>query len=175
MEFKARLKELSRDWITKKFNVTFEILDGDVSNINSISEKDLKLTAVKFTKKRSLNANALMWECIGKIAQEIDSDKWDVYLMVLKQYGKYTPVTLKAEAVEDFKKQWRECEEVGSHFIDGQEYKDILCYFGSSTLNTQEFSHLLDGVISEMKAIGLQTPGQQYIERSLEAWNIGNQ
>lgn len=118
--------------------------------------------------KRSRDANALLWACLGEIAGAIRSDKWSVYLQMLKRYGKYTYICVKPYVVEAVKKQWRECEEIGTIDIDGQEAVQMLCYFGSSTYNSKEFSILLDGVISEMKEMGLDTPADRELKRAIQ-------
>ena len=118
--------------------------------------------------KRSLNANALLWKCLGDIANAIHSDKWTVYLQMLKRYGTYTYICVKPEAVEGIKKQWREVEEVGRGLMNGVESVQLLCYFGSSTMNTSEFSRLLDGVISELEEMGLPSPGQEELDRVIK-------
>lgn len=112
-------------------------------------------------KPRSTDANALLWACIGEIAQELRRDKWDIYLELLKRYTKGTYVICKKHAVEAFKRSWRECEEVGEIEVNGQEAIQLLCYPGSSTLDTKEFSVLLDGTIDEMKEMGLPTPSDR--------------
>lgn len=117
--------------------------------------------------KRSLNANGLLWMCLGEIASALRTDKWDVYLQMLKRYGTYTHVCVHPKAVEAVKKQWREVEEVGRGTVNGVESVQLLCYFGSSTMNSKEFSVLLDGVISEMKEMGLPTPDRD-LERVLK-------
>ena len=117
--------------------------------------------------KRSLNQNALLWECLGQMASALRADKWDVYLQMLKRYGTYTYICVKADAVEAVKKQWREVEEIGRGKLNGQDAVELLCYFGSSTMTGQEFSVLLDGVKSEMKEMGLPTPDRE-IERVLK-------
>ena len=116
--------------------------------------------------KRSLNQNALLWEMLGQLASALRTDKWTVYLQMLKRYGTYTYICVKPKAVEAVKKQWREVEEIGTVEIKGKESVQLLCYFGSSTMNAQEFSVLLDGVKSEMKEMGLPTPDRD-IERIL--------
>ena len=115
--------------------------------------------------KRSLNANALLWKCLGDIASTIHADKWEVYLQMLKRYGTYTYICVKPKALEAVKKQWREVEEIGRVNINGQESVQLLCYFGSSTMNSKEFSILLDGVISEMKEMGLPSPADEDLQR----------
>jgi hypothetical protein len=72
--------------------------------------------------------------------------------------------------VDAVKQQWRECEEIGKVDINGQEAVQLLCYFGSSTYDTKEFSVLLDGVISEMKEIGLAPPPSKHIKEALDQW-----
>lgn len=118
--------------------------------------------------KRSRDANALLWACLGEIAGAIRSDKWSVYLQMLKRYGKYTYICVKPHVVDAVKKQWRECEEIGTIDIEGQEAVQMLCYFGSSTYNSKEFSVLLDGVISEMKELGLDTPADRELKRAIQ-------
>lgn len=118
--------------------------------------------------KRSKDANALLWACLGELAGALRSDKWEVYLQMLKRYGKYTYICVKPHVVDAVKKQWRECEEIGTITIEGQEAVQMLCYFGSSTYDSKEFSVLLDGVISEMKEMGLDTPADKDLERAIK-------
>ena len=118
--------------------------------------------------KRSLSANGLLWSCLGEIATALRTDKWDIYLQMLKRYGKYTYICVKPNVVDAVKAQWRECEEIGHININGQDSVQMLCYFGSSTMNSKEFSVLLDGVISEMKELGLLTPSEKELDRALK-------
>ena len=78
------------------------------------------------------------------------------------------------QAVEAVKKQWRETQEVGEISINGTTAVQLLCYYGSSTYNTKEFSRLIDGTMEEMKQLGLQTPADEQIERSLKEWEKKN-
>ena len=118
--------------------------------------------------KRSRDANALLWACLGELAGALRSDKWTVYLQMLKRYGKYTYICVKPKVVEAVKRQWRESEEIGRVNINGQEAVQMLCYFGSSTYDSKEFSVLLDGVISEMKEMGLETPADKEMKRAIK-------
>lgn len=118
----------------------------------------MTIEAKKRVKKRSLDANALLWHCIGDIAKALVTDKDDVYKIMLQRYGKFTYICLSEKAAEQFKKTWRVVEEVGNVTINGKPAVQLLCYYGSSQLDSKEFSKLLDGVISEMKEMGLETP-----------------
>ena len=172
MEFTGKFDSISIDWKTGQRCVTFTI--NEPSAIESLvkleGEEKLSIKAVKHRKKRSLDANAMLWSCLGEIASVIRSDKWDVYLQMLKRYGKYTYICVKPSVVDAVKQQWRECEELGEVNINDQKAIQMLCYFGSSTYNTKEFSVLLDGVISEMKEMGLETPASEEMRMVLEQW-----
>ena len=173
MKFTGKVESVSRDWQTDQLNITFSVNESSAAaEIDKIKdEQKLSIEAVKYRKKRSLSANALLWACLGEIATVLRTDKWEVYLLMLKRYGKFTYICVKPNVVEAVKAQWRECEEVGSITLNGQEAVQLLCYFGSSTYNTQEMSVLLDGVISEMKEIGLQPPMSSEMKRALEEWD----
>lgn len=170
MESKGKLTDVSRDWSTGKCKVTF-LVDRDISEeLEEIQDKPLRVTAVEWRDKRSLNANRMLWACIGEIAVALKADKWEIYLQLLKRYGKYTYICVKPEAVAAVKAQWRECEEIGKIDIHGDEAVQLLCYFGSHSYDTKEFANLLDGTISEMKEMHLPTPPSADMKRALQEW-----
>lgn len=157
------------DYQTKKHLITLE-LDDMPSIYESTKDKDLDIKIEVHREKRSTAANRLLWECISQIAKALHTDKWEIYLRELKHHGKFTYICAKPQAVEAFKKMWRECEEVGEININGEKSVQLLCYFGSSTYNTKEFSDLLEGVISDMKVMGLQPPTERDFEEAIKAW-----
>lgn len=170
MKAQGRIKSVSKDWQTDRLIVTFELnsLPDDLEMLTGCDALDI--TATKHREKRSLNANALLWKCLGDIAAAADTDKWSVYLQMLKRYGEFTYLVVKPQAVAMLKSTWRECEEIGEIDIHGEKGVQMLCYYGSSTYDTKQFSRLLDGVISEMKEMKLETPTSEEMRRSLEIW-----
>lgn len=159
----------SRVWGNNKWQIMLEV-DEEPKLYDQLKDKDLNIEIKQFREKRSLNANRLFWDCLGEIATALRTDKWSIYLRMLKRYGKYTYICVKPNVVEAVKNQWRECEEIGEIDINGQKSIQLLCYFGSSTYDSKEFSVLLDGVISEMKEMGLTTPSDEEFERVIEEW-----
>ena len=133
-------------------------------------EKEYELTEKKH--KRSLNANNLLWKCLDLIAQSLRTDKFSVYLQMLKRYGRFTYVIVKPEAVESMKAQWRETEVLGDIEVNGKKAVQLICYYGSSTLNTKEFSVLLEGVLSEMSEMGLKLPPSDEVQALLAQWEV---
>lgn len=171
-EFTGKFEAIQIDWKTGEKQVVFTV--NEPSAVESLvaleGVEKLSIKAVKHREKRSLDANALLWLCLGRVAEALRADKWDIYLQMLKRYGQYTYICVKPRMVEAVKAQWRECEVVGNVNINGQEAVQMLCYFGSSTYNAKEFSVLLDGVISEMKEMGVETPTSEDMRRALEQW-----
>lgn len=172
MNFTGKILNIQRDFFTGRFQISFSVNEPHaINNINNLCEVEkLSVEVKKYRKKRSLDANALLWLCLGRIAEALQTDKWSVYLLMLKRYGKYTYGCFKPNVVEALKLQWRECEVVGEIEINGQKAVQMLFYFGSSTYDTKEFSVLLDGVISEMKEMGIEAPTSEEMRRSLEIW-----
>lgn len=174
METRAKLISATVDITTKKRLLTFEVESCSDEEINRLNEAEtLRVTAVRYREKRSKDANALLWACLGEMAAALRADKWDLYLSMLKQYGKYTYIVVKEEAAEAVKRQWRESEIIGAIKMKDANGNQIpavqmLCYYGSSTYNSQEFSVLLDGLKYEMEQAGLEPPPSREMKRVIE-------
>lgn len=162
---------LSKDWATNKLLINLQVDDCPTEEVQALAQcEKLSIEIKKYRKKRSLDANGLLWHCIGEIASVLRTDKWDIYLQMLKRYGKYTYICVKPAVVEAVKANWRESEVIGEIDINGTKAVQMLCYFGSSTYDSKEFSILLDGVISEMRELGIQPPPTEDMKRALEQW-----
>lgn len=173
MQFTGLIKNIQTDWNTGETQIVFTLNEKSaLQEVDKLKDKKLSIKAVQYREKRSLDANAMLWACLGEIATAMTPpvDKWDVYLQMLKRYGKYTYICVKPNVVEAMKAQWRECEVIGEIEINGQKAVQMLCYFGSSLLNSKEFSVLLEGVISEMREMGLQPPPSKEMQLALGAW-----
>lgn len=172
MELKGKLRGITLDVLKKKYVVGIEIDNvPNAEEFNRLASEDIVDVSIKkHREKRSLNANGLLWKCLGEIAVALETDKWEIYLQMLKRYGKYTYICVKPNVVDAVKMQWRECEEIGKVNINGTEAVQLLCYFGSSTYDSKEFSVLLDGVISEMREMGLTLPMPDHVEKALLEW-----
>lgn len=161
MKTRGQLKGIDISYKTHNPLVTFEVTAAP-EEVEKYQDKDLDIEFKKHREHRSLDANAMLWACLGQIADAIHSDNWSVYLYMLQRYGKYTYVLIAPEAVDAMKSQWRETKIVGEQTVyeNGKPKTMIqmLCFFGSSTYNSKEFSRLLDGVISEMKEMNLEIP-----------------
>lgn len=179
MEGKGRLKRAARDWETGKFEVTFE-MDFDFSRqIDEIKEKDLRISAKQWREKRSLDANAYYWALVTKLAEANHISKPRCHNLLLRRYGQNMtidghgayiriPDTEKAEemALEASEYHIRPTSQVvtGS---DGVGYRTYIMLMGSSQYDTAEMSHLIDGLVDECKAAGIETLPPDEIKRMM--------
>jgi len=173
MEFTGTIRGIDKNYITGEINITFSVNEKNtvLPEYEKLKDcKKLRIRAVQYRKKRSLDANAYLWVLLQKMAEVLRTDKWSLYLQMLKRYGKFTYIVVKPTAVEAVKKQWRECEEVGEIDVNGDKAVQMLCYYGSSTYDAKEFSILLDGVISEAKDLGIETLPSEELERMMEQY-----
>ena len=164
MKTQGRLTGIQVPFRSEKAVISFEVT-ADPADVERYKDKELDITIVRHSKKRGLAANAMLWACLGEIAAEARTDNWSAYLYMLERYGKYSTILIKAEALPDLRRVWRETRVVGER-EDGMV--EVLCFYGSSTYTTAEFSRLLDGVVSDMKELGLTPPPSREMQAALE-------
>lgn len=170
MKAKGRITGIQMPFRSKRPVVSFEV-QAEPEALEKYMDIDLDISFSRHRNRRSIDANAFLWACLGEIARAINSDTWSIYLYMLERYGKFTHILVKPEAVEQVRQVWRETKIVGEK--DGMI--QMLCFFGSSTYNTKEFSQLLDGVVSEMKEMHLETPPDEEMKRLLEGMQESDQ
>ena len=94
----------------------------------------------------------------------------DMYLDSLERYGKFIFIQTVESGYKELKRVWRHTKIVddfiGVNPITGEKekYLEVLCYFGSSTYDSKEFSVLLNGVIEDMAELGLERPTDEHLK-----------
>lgn len=174
MDCTGRLHSVNKDWRTGRVILSFEIDGEPTEAINCISQCELlNITAKKYRKKRSLDANGYCWAIITKIANhpDIKSSKEEVYEEMLQKYGYlykdeegYIPMTVKAGV--DMSKivgHWK-------FYKSNGKFDSYLMIKGSSEYNTQEMAHFIDMVVQEAKELGIETLTPDELERMKASW-----
>lgn len=161
-EITGRISGISRQYNGDRLLLTIEVDDTDQArNVYDrfASSELLDISIQQHKKDRSREQNSLLWACIHDIAVALQTDNNSVYVEMLKRYGKYEYVEIQEDALESLSDEWRTYEVVGeTENEDGDRVCQVLCYYGSSQLDSREFSHLIDGVISEMNEMELEIP-----------------
>lgn len=159
----------------------FEV-DGLDINPQQIVGKVLRITAVQWREKRSLDANAYMWVLLTKQAEALKISKTRAYNIALRRYGQpeiidgsvmYTPIPDTEEAEETAIEAETFHIKPTSQVMTGKDgvmYRTYKMIRGSSTYDTKEMSELIDGIVSDCKELGIDTATPDEIKHMLELY-----
>ena len=166
IESKARLVDISKDWQSNKFRLTFE-LDSFLPNMaDTIRDVCLRLSVKKWKEKRSLDANAFYWTLNSKMAVVLHTSPEELHEELLQRYGLldsddsgHISITVRARV---------DMSRIDGHWKlyklsrDGK-WKSYLRIRGTSEYDTAEMSYFLERVIEEAKELGIdtETPNQK--------------
>ena len=172
MEFNGHLVGATRNLTTGKYNITFELDEGNIKDLDKISgNKELSIQAKIHKNKRSLDSNAYAWVLMQKIAEATGLDKWDVYLNCLQRYSRaFTHVIVKPNAIDRLKELYRVCIDLGEVTVNGKTGHQLQVYFGSSTFDSKEMSVFIDGIVSECRDLDIDLIPDSDIERMKKEW-----
>lgn len=125
-------------------------------------KKDYTLTLKKTKVKRSLDANAYMWKLLSLLGEKVKNSPIELYKHFVRLFGQYYIVPIREDAIKAYIAIW-ESNGVGWFAEDlgacrkTEGYHNIKTYYGTSEYSTKQMSTLLDEVIYECKAQGIET------------------
>lgn len=181
MEHKAELLDISRDWKTGKTRLLF-LVDGKPEEAERYTGKKLRLKAVEWKEKRSLDANAYYWVLISKLAGALKVSNAYMHNFMLRAYGQPDLYDEKKAYIvlPDTDETERKAMEADAYHIkptsevklgrDGKMYRTYYLLRGSSTYDTEEMSRLIDGLVDECKDAGIETLPPDELERMMKAY-----
>lgn len=176
METSGKLTSVIRTFDGKGIVLTFEVEADAAKQIEDIRSFDkLRIKAVKYKEKRSLDANAYAWVLMTKIANhpDVSSSKEEIYEEMLQKYGAlfededgYVTVTVKKTVdMSKIDGHWK--------FIkDNGKFASYIMIKGSSEYDTAEMSHFIDHIVDEAKELGIETATPDELERMKQEWNV---
>ena len=176
-ELTGKIHSVSVDYFSGKPLVTFAL--NEVTSAREMvdelkSQEKLSLKIGKFKQKRSLDANAYCWTLIGKIAEKTKVPKDEVYREAIRGIGgNYDVVCIKEEAANSLRSAWERNgigwqTEVMLSKLDG--CTNVLLYYGSSTYDTEQMSRLIENILQDCKALGIEVKPQEEIDSLLKNW-----
>ena len=148
----------------------WQATDAAMEKLQNLQRYNLSLTIKRFRDKRSLNANALLWKCIGSLAEILHATPEEIYLKALRDYGVQVILAVVPEAEQALRASFREVVPLGQHNINGAIMANFRCTVGSSHYDTAQMSRLLDGVIENCRELGGFVPDERQIMTGLELW-----
>ena len=141
--------------------------------------KDGKRYTVKITQerqKRSLDSNAYAWVLIGKLAEKLNLTPDEVYRQYVPDVaGNYTIVPVRDDMVEHWDRIWcsghlgRMTKDMGPcRNLKG--YRNIMSYLGSSDYDIKQMSRLIELIVADCKAQGIETLSEEKLAFMNEEW-----
>lgn len=125
-------------------------------------------------KKRSLNANAYAWRLINDIALAVREKPENVYREALKNVPNICEVLcVQDKAVDSMIRLWTR-DHVGRR-VEREESKlpgctNLYIYYGSSDFDARQMSMLIDNLVQDAQALGIETRPEEEIKSLLEVW-----
>ena len=124
--------------------------------------------------KRSLDANAYAWVLMDKLAEATNIPKEDIYREAIRNIGGNTEtVCVQKKAADRIRSAWSKnglgwlTEETPSK-LDG--CMNVILYYGSSTYDVVQMSRLIDNLVTDCKALGIETLPPEKLAAMTEDW-----
>lgn len=131
--------------------------------------KEYELTEHK--KKRSNQANKYFWQLLGQLCFELDLDLITEYRKRVKDLGIFRQWTIDKDNLKTFNKMWKEQGIAWfTEIVDIAENDKVVvnAYYGSSSYNTKQMSKLIDSLVQDCKAVGIETKTIEEINSLLQ-------
>lgn len=155
--------------------LTIDIL-GDFREVyEKVKESDIDIKVSKFHGKRSLTANAYMWVLLDKLATATGNQVKELYFDYLKNVGGNMEMYCgKPEAIDRLVAVWEQSGNTGWGWpyvrfpskLDGCE--NVKLYYGSSTFDSATMARLIDHIVQDCKAVGIETMTEEELKSLME-------
>ena len=172
----GKLKDLTinRD---ESQNITVTVDTDFREAFDRLKKDEVYVEIKKASKKRSMDANSYFWYLCGEIAKQSSQfsydSKNDVYREAIKAKGVWTPLLIKRDALKVFMNNWTErgtgwFAEVVDTWKD--DYAIVHAFYGSSTYDSAQMSHIIDYVVNKADDLGIPTITGTARQRMLTLW-----
>lgn len=154
-------------------------LDPDSVNparglIDEMEGREYVAEMKRYRERRSLDANAYCWVLIGQLAERLGVPNTEIYRAHIREIGgNCETVCVRESAAGKLRQGW---ENHGLGWVtDQMESKlpgcvNVVLYYGSSTYDTAQMSRLIDNIIQDCKAQGIDTRTPEEVARMKEEW-----
>lgn len=178
MKFKARIKDIGRT-LEGEFTVTLASAEMKLDEASALAQADrLDVEIKKHRKKRSLDANAYYWLLVGKVSGITGNSKNHIHNIMLDRYGELElmpdgsliPFCIRDD-IDYLEFPYPHLKPTQKTLSKGDRlYRWYYQIKGSSEYNTLEMSHLIDGIVSECKEMGIETIPPEELERMMQEY-----
>lgn len=146
---------------------TKEQLKALIDNLDDNKEYELK----EHKPKRSIQSNNYFWRLLGDLCFELDLNVLDEYKKRVKELGIFRQWTIDRDNLKTFNKMWTSqgiawFTEVVDIAVDNKIV--VNAYYGSSSYNSKQMAKLIDGLVQDCRAVGIETKTAEEINSLLK-------
>ena len=174
MEGTGKIIKFGYDLTSNTIKMIFEFKNKNVlESLEKLKPFNINVKLEKWYSKRSLNANAYMWQLIGKLAKKMNLTNNEVYRKHIKEAGSFTVLQMEEDEMKEFVRIWQSkglgwiCEKS----IDKYGQIVLLAFHGSSIYTTKEMARLIDSVVQDCREQGIETKTNDEIDSLLKEWD----
>lgn len=125
----------------------------EIANLDKNKLYDVKIT--EYSDKRTKTMNSYYWALVTQLANVLRTGKDELHAELIKRYSQRDYISLLANINPKDYFPYFEYQTTYKH--NDNTFRSYLVFKRSSDMNKHEFSILLDGLISECKAVGINT------------------
>lgn len=144
--------------------------------IPALGQKQYVVEVKEHRKRRSLDANAYFWVLADKLSAANGLTKEEVYKNAIRDIsGVSDTVCVLNESVEKVRQGWQkhglgwQTEEYPSK-LEG--CTNVILYYGSSAYDSAQMSRLIDNIVQDCKAVGIETMTPAELESLKAGWRV---
>ena len=181
-ELTGKLQTVAVDMFTNKATITFtvnELAEAKTMFQNLKECEKLKVKIDKWRNKRSMNANSYFWVLCDKLAAKTGIPKDEIYRNAIRDIGGNSEVIcVKDEALKKTCESWHkiglgwQTETLPSKL---KGCTNVVIYFGSSTYDSKQMSQLIDNIVQDCKAVGIETLTERELSLLKQEWGRKNE
>lgn len=178
MKTQGTLKSIDISYPSRKAVVSFEVT-ASPEDIEQYREMDLDISFDKHREKRSLDSNAYFHKLCDLLRQTMGISMAECKNHLIASYGQVEYIGEKQAVIKT---------NIEPNQMYQQEYLHVWCiktdpegaywyrvYRGSHTYNTAEMAKLIEGTVTECKAVGIETATPEEIRMMNERWGLRQQ
>lgn len=176
-ELTGKMVDMSLDFRSGKAKLLLELNERQ-SSMDMFDElnqcEKLKIKIDKYRDRRSLDANAYFFVLADKLAEKLNTTKEEIYKNAIKEIGGVSEIVcVKNEAVERLCAGWStnglgwQTDTFPSK-IEG--CTNVILYYGSSTYDKAQMSRLIDNIVQDCKAVGIETMTPNQLAELKSRW-----
>lgn len=162
--------------------LTVSIEHDIAEQLDELKDQPVELTIKPIHAGRSRNANAYLWTMLTQLQNAGFGNAVTLYKRYIRENGVSVAYELPERAFGTYEITFThmglgfQIERTGDSMMTGKHGETIptvqfVQYYGSHVYNKKQMNRLLDAVIQDCKAVGIQTETPEELARMIESWS----